>query len=174
MICIVTYVIGCLFQLIYMLFFCRQSKSHRTWTKQWNPSVLISSITDNCIPAIVFSQHTRLISSNRMCYYRSSHTFSITDLFAAYHTHLLILNHFCSLVSTQTVHPSEPHVVYRTHLDLADRFFCVACMCACVRAPVQDASNATLRSETLRETVCDAIIANGGVKTRQKGAKCLR
>ena len=29
MICIVTYVIGCLFQLyIYMLFFCRQSKSH--------------------------------------------------------------------------------------------------------------------------------------------------
>ena len=27
----------------------------------------------------------------------------------------------------------------------------------------QDAANATLRSETLRETVCDAMIANGGV-----------
>ena len=28
---------------------------------------------------------------------------------------------------------------------------------------LQDAANATLRSETLRETVCDAIIANGAV-----------
>ena len=28
---------------------------------------------------------------------------------------------------------------------------------------LQDAANATLRSETLRETVCDAIIANGVV-----------
>ena len=28
---------------------------------------------------------------------------------------------------------------------------------------LQDAANATLRSETLRETVCDAIIGNGGV-----------
>ena len=28
---------------------------------------------------------------------------------------------------------------------------------------LQDAANATLRSETLRETVCDAIIINGGV-----------
>ena len=33
---------------------------------------------------------------------------------------------------------------------------------------LQDATNATLQSETLRETVCDAIIANGGVKNRQK------
>ena len=29
---------------------------------------------------------------------------------------------------------------------------------------LQDAANVTLRSETLRETVCDAIIANGGVR----------
>ena len=28
---------------------------------------------------------------------------------------------------------------------------------------LQDAANATLRSENLRETVCDAIIANGDV-----------
>ena len=28
---------------------------------------------------------------------------------------------------------------------------------------LQDAANATLQSETLRETVCDAIIANGAV-----------
>ena len=28
---------------------------------------------------------------------------------------------------------------------------------------LQDAANVTLRSETLRETVCDAMIANGGV-----------
>src|SRR6266496_3837590 len=109
-----------------MLMLRRQSKSHRTWTKQWNPSVMISSITDNCIPAIVCSQHTWLVNRNRLCCYRSSHTFLITDLFAVYHTHLVILNRFCSLVSTQTVHPSEPHAVYRTHLDLADRFFCVA------------------------------------------------
>ena len=69
--------------------------------------------------------HT-LISSNLLCYYRSSHTFLITDLFAAYHTHLVILNHLCSLVSTQTVHLSESHGIYRTHLGLADHFFCVA------------------------------------------------
>ena len=69
------------------------------------------------------AQHTRLISSNRLCYYRSSHTFLITDLFVAYHTHLVKLNRCCSLVSMQTVHPSGPHAVYRTHLDLADRFF---------------------------------------------------
>ena len=93
-----------------------QRKSHRTRTKQWNPSVMFSSITHNCIPAIVFSQHTRLVSSNRLCCYRSSHTCPITDLFASYHTHLVHLNHFCSHVSTQTVHPSELHAVYRTHL----------------------------------------------------------
>ena len=72
------------------------------------------------------AQNTRLISSNRLCYYRSSHTFLITYMFAAYHTHLVKLNRFCSHVSTQTVHPSEPYVVYRTHLHMADRFFCVA------------------------------------------------
>ena len=36
---------------------------------------------------------------------------------------------------------------------------------------LQDAANATLRSETLWETVCDAIIANGGVKNHQKRSK---
>ena len=77
---------------------------------------MFSSITHNCIPAIVCSQHTRHISSNHLCYYRSSHTFLITDLFAAYHTHLVKLNRFCSHVSMQIVHPSEPRVVYRTHL----------------------------------------------------------
>ena len=108
---------------------CRQSvdvvrtkKSHRTWTKQWNPSVMFSSITHNCIPAIVCSQHTWLVSSNRLCCYRSSHMFPYTDLFAAYHTHLVKLSRFSSHVSTQTVHPSEPHAVYRTHLDLAEPF----------------------------------------------------
>ena len=35
----------------------------------------------------------------------------------------------------------------------------------------QDAANATLRSETLRETVCDAIIANGGVREPFKMCK---
>ena len=98
---------------------CGQRKSHGTRTKQWNPTVMISSITHNCIPAIVFSQHTRLVSSNRLCCYRSSHTSLTTDMFASYHTHLVHLNRFCSHVSTQTVHPSEPHAVYCTHLDLA-------------------------------------------------------
>ena len=99
-----------------MLMLGRQSKSHRAWTKQWNPSVIISSITDNCIRAIVCSQHTRLANRNRLCCYRSSHTFSIADLFVVYHTHLVKLNRFSSHVSTQTVHLSEPHAVHRTHL----------------------------------------------------------
>ena len=38
-------------------------------------------------------------------------------------------------------------------------------------ALVQDAANATLRSETLRETMCDAIIANGGVRGPSKMSK---
>src|SRR3990170_8746290 len=107
--CVVaTYVIGCL------IWLCNH--------------VLISVYIYICCCSVCNpnAQHTRLISSNCLCYYRSSHTFLITDLFAAYHTHLVILNCFCSLVSTQTVHPSEPHAVYRTHFDLADRFFCVA------------------------------------------------
>ena len=68
------------------------------------------------IPAIVCSQHTRLVSSNRLCCYWSSHTSPITDLFASYHTHLVHLNCFFSHVSMQTVHLSESHAVYRTHL----------------------------------------------------------
>ena len=38
-------------------------------------------------------------------------------------------------------------------------------------ALLQDATNATLQSETLRETVCDAIIANGGVREQSKLSK---
>ena len=95
---------------------CGQRKSHRTRTKQWNPSLMFSSITHNCIPAIICSQHTRLVNRNRLCFYRYSHTFLIADLFVSYHIHLVILNRFCCLVSTQIVHPSEPHAVYRTHL----------------------------------------------------------
>ena len=45
---------------------------------------------------------------------------------------------------------------------------------AAQKALLEDAANATLRSETLRETVCNALIANGDVKTCQKRAKCLR
>ena len=126
--CVVTCVIVCLIWLCNVVFLsiyvdvvdralCGQRKSHRTRTKQWNPSVMFSSITHNCIVAIVCSQHTRLVSSNRLCCYRSSHTFPITDLFATYHTHLVHLNHFCSHVSTQIVHLSEPHAVYCTHLE---------------------------------------------------------
>ena len=33
-----------------------------------------------------------------------------------------------------------------------------------VMSLLQDAANTTLRSETLRETVCDAVITNGGVR----------
>ena len=69
------------------------------------------------------AQHTRLISSNRLCSYRSSDTFLITHMFAAYHTQLVKLNRLCSLVSTQIVHLSEPHAVYRTHLDLLTVYF---------------------------------------------------
>ena len=35
-------------------------------------------------------------------------------------------------------------------------------------ALLQDATNATLRSETLRETVCDAIITNDGIRKPSK------
>ena len=38
-------------------------------------------------------------------------------------------------------------------------------------ALLQDAANATLQLETLRETVCDAIIANGGVREPSKMCK---
>ena len=38
-------------------------------------------------------------------------------------------------------------------------------------ALLQDAANATLRSEALRETMCDAIIANGGVREPSKMCK---
>src|SRR3989337_447710 len=100
---------------------CGQSKSHRPRAKLGNPSVMISSIADNCIPTSVCPQHTWLISRNHLCCYPSSHTFLITDLFAAYHTHLVKLNHFCCFGSTQIVHPSELYAIYRTHLDLAAR-----------------------------------------------------
>ena len=39
------------------------------------------------------------------------------------------------------------------------------------RALLQDAANATLQSETLRETMCNAIIANGGVREPSKMPK---
>ena len=104
--------------------FSGQSKPHHTRTKQWNPSVMFSSLTHNCIPAIVCSQHTRLVTSNHRGCYRSSHTFPITYLFASYHTHLVHLNHFRSHVPMQTIHPSEPYAVYCTRLHLAARFFC--------------------------------------------------
>lgn len=104
----------------------RESKSHHTQTKQWNPSVMISSITDNCILGIICSQHTWLVNRNRLCCYRSSHTFPITDLFATYHTHLVKLNNFYSLGSTQTVHPNELYAVYCTHLHLVAHFCCSA------------------------------------------------
>ena len=57
--------------------------------------VLISVYIYICCGSVCnpIAQHTRLISSNRCCY-RSSHTFMIIDLFAAYHTHLVQLNHF--------------------------------------------------------------------------------
>ena len=120
--CLLKYICWCSVDRAYML--CGQRKSHRTWTKQWNPSLMFSSITHSCIPAIVCSQHTRLVSSNRLCCYRSSDTFLIIEQFAAYHTHLVKLNRFCSLASTQTIHPSELYAVYCTHLHLAARFFC--------------------------------------------------
>ena len=109
-----------------MLILYRQSKSHRTWTKQGNPSVMISSITDNCIPAIVCWQRTWLVNRNRLCCYWSFHTFLIADLSAAYHTHNVKLNRFCSLGSMQIVHPSELYAVYRTHPRLDDCFCCYA------------------------------------------------
>ena len=36
---------------------------------------------------------------------------------------------------------------------------------------LQDGANTMLRSETLRETVCDAIIANGGVREPSRMSK---
>lgn len=106
MVVVATYVIGCL------IWLCNH--------------VLVSVCICICYCSVCnpIAQQTCLIGSNVLCYYWSSHTFLITDLFAAYHTHLVILKNFYSLVSMQTVHPSELHAVYRTHLDLADR--CVA------------------------------------------------
>ena len=87
MICIVTYVIGCLFQLyIYMLFFYRQSKSHgllaaivcviiglRThfWLRTCLPR--ITHILFSWTVSIVLPNHTQFILVNRMLYI--AHTF---------------------------------------------------------------------------------------------------
>ena len=87
MICIVTYVIGCLFQLyIYMLFYCRQSKSHgllaaivcviiglRThfWLRTCLPR--ITHILFSWTVSIVLPNHTQFILVNRMLYI--AHTF---------------------------------------------------------------------------------------------------
>ena len=105
MVVVATYVSGCLISL------CKH--------------VLISVCMYICCCSVcnLIAQHTRFISTNRLCSYRSVDTFLITNLFVAYHTHLVKLNRFCSLVSTQTVHPSETLAVYCTHLDLAGRFF---------------------------------------------------
>ena len=112
-ICVVpTYVIGCL------IWLCNHAL-----ISVWVCVCVCVCVCSVCNP---IAQLTYLISNNRLCYYRSSHTLLITELFAAYHTHLVILNHLCSLVSTQIVHLSEPHALYRTHLDLDNRFFCVA------------------------------------------------
>ena len=78
-----------------MLFFYRRRKSHRTRTKLGNPSMMISSIADNCIPTSVCPQHIRVTRRNRLCYYLSFHTVLSTDLLTAYHTHLVKPNHFC-------------------------------------------------------------------------------
>ena len=82
MICIVTYVIGCLFQLyIYMLFYSRQSNSHGLLAAI--VSVIIGLRThfrlQTCLPrithilfswtvSIVLPNHTKFIPVNRMLY----------------------------------------------------------------------------------------------------------
>ena len=91
----------------------KQITSHTL--KLRNASVMISSIADNCLPASVCPQHTRVISRNRLCCYRSSQTFWITNLFAAYHTHLVKFNRFCCFHSTQIVHLSELYMPYIAH-----------------------------------------------------------
>ena len=47
---------------------------------------MFSSITHNCIPAIVCSQHTQLVSSNRLCCYRSSHVSDYRHVCLVSHT----------------------------------------------------------------------------------------
>ena len=98
------------------LMFRRPSKSQYTRTKLRNPSVMISSIADNCIPANVFPQHTQVISTNRLCYFWCSHTILITHLFVVYHTHLVMSNSLCSAISVHTVYPSEMYAVLRTRM----------------------------------------------------------
>ena len=82
MICIVTYVIGCLFQLyIYMLFYCRQSNSHgllaaivyviiglhvHFWSRTCLPR--ITHILFSWTVSIVLPNHTQFIPVNYMLY----------------------------------------------------------------------------------------------------------
>src|SRR3989337_775767 len=109
-----------------MLMLCRQSKPHHTWTKQWNPSVMISSVTDNCIPAIVCSTHTRLGKLNRFCSLGSTQTVHPSELYAVDRTHLHLAARFCCSASSQKVYLSELYAVYRTRLHLATRLCCSA------------------------------------------------
>ena len=84
MICIVTYVIGCLFQsyiYIHMLFFCRKSNSHgllaaivcviiglRTHIILWTYLPRITHILFSWTVSIVLPNHTQFILVNRMLY----------------------------------------------------------------------------------------------------------
>ena len=87
MICIITYVIGCLFKLyIYMLFYCRQSNSHgllaaivcviiglRTHFRLWTCLPRITHILFSWTVSIVLPNHTQFILVNHMLYI--AHTF---------------------------------------------------------------------------------------------------
>ena len=112
---------------------CRPSKSQYTRTKLRNPSVMISSIADSCIPADVSPQHTQVISTNRLCYIWCSQMIRITHMFVVYRTHLVMPNRLCSNISSHTVYGSELCALYRTHLDLGNRL-CRQHRCCAYRA----------------------------------------
>jgi hypothetical protein len=90
--------------------------------KLLNPSAMISSIADNCLPASVCPQHTHTIRRTRVCSYRSSHTTLITRLFSRHHTHLVRPMPLCYFGSSQTIHLTELYAAYHTQVHLATRF----------------------------------------------------
>ena len=106
MICIVTYVIGCLFQLyIYMLFFYRHSKSHsllativcviiglRTHFWFWTCLARITHILFSWTVSIVLPNNTQFIPVNRMLYIAHAFIWLPVSFVPPHPKHLIELN----------------------------------------------------------------------------------
>ena len=137
MICIVTYVIGCLFQLyIYMLFFYRQSKSHdllaaivcvitglRThfWLRTCLPR--ITHIFFSWTVSIVFLNHTQFILVNRVLYIAHAFIWLPVSFVPPHPKQLIELNRMPCIAHAPKSEPCLMHPSSRTFCTFLTGFF---------------------------------------------------